>query len=63
MTAVSAQRVPTRRRSRPEVLDKVMADIDALNDELKGRWRRVFDGALSPPAPPHCCGPPVVPCS
>jgi hypothetical protein len=33
-----------------EVLDKVMADIDALNDELKAAGAWVFDGGLHPPS-------------
>jgi hypothetical protein len=34
----------------PEVLDKVMADVRALNAELKAAGAWVFDGGLHPPS-------------
>jgi hypothetical protein len=34
----------------PEVLDKIMRDLDALNAELKAAGAWVFDGGLHPPS-------------
>ena len=34
----------------PEVLDKVMADVDALDRELRASGAWVFSGGLHPPA-------------
>ena len=34
----------------PDVLDKIMSDLDALNDELKAAGAWVFAGGLHPPS-------------
>jgi hypothetical protein len=34
----------------PDVLDKVMSDLDALNEELKAAGAWVFAGGLHPPS-------------
>ncbi len=41
---------PDGPRPAPEVLDKVMRDLDALNQELKAAGAWVFAGGLHPPS-------------